>query len=83
MGTITDGTSNTIAIVEVQDEYPVPWTKPEDLDLNDSENFSLLRAPTAQAGFFDGSVRTISNAIDSETLEALVTSQGGEIVNVP
>ena len=83
MNTITDGTSNTIAIVEVQDEYAVPWTKPEDLDLNDLENFSLLRAPTAQAGFFDGSVRTISNAIDSETLEALVTSQGGEVVNVP
>lgn len=83
IGTITDGTSNTVAIVEVQDEYAVPWTKPDDLDVNDSENFDFLRTPTFQAGFFDGSVRTISKTIDGETLEALVTSQGGEIVNVP
>ena len=26
---ITDGTSNTIAAVEVADEAAVPWTKPE------------------------------------------------------
>jgi hypothetical protein len=34
---ITDGTSNTIAVIEVDDEHAVPWTKPADLDY-DPEN---------------------------------------------
>ena len=31
---ITDGTSNTVAVVEVADELAVPWTKPDDLTIN-------------------------------------------------
>lgn len=80
---ITDGTANTIAIVEVEDEYAVPWTKPEDLDLNQRENFTLLRGPSFQAGMFDGSVRAIAKDTDAEILEALITSQGGEPVAIP
>ena len=83
MWTITDGTSNTLAIVEVQDEHAVPWTKPDDLDLNELANLSFLRGPTFQAGYFDGSVRTLSKTIDKAILEALITSQGGEVVDVP
>jgi len=83
MGTITDGTSNTLAIVEVQDEHAVPWTKPDDLDLNELANLSFLRGPTFQAGYFDGSVRALSKTIDKAILEALITSQGGEVVDVP
>ena len=80
---ITDGMSNTIAIVEVQDEHAVLWTKPDDLDLNDLENLSFLRDPTFEAGYFDGTVRAISKSIDKGILEALITSQGGEVVDVP
>ncbi len=78
-----DGTSKTIALVEVQDEHAVIWTKPEDLEW-DPKN------PTAKLGsnhpgifgvaFIDGSVRLISNDIDVEVLKSLFTRNGGEIV---
>lgn len=34
---IPDGSSNTVAVIEVDDEHAVPWTKPADLDY-DPEN---------------------------------------------
>ncbi len=34
---IPDGSSNTVAVIEIDDEHAVPWTKPADLDY-DPEN---------------------------------------------
>jgi hypothetical protein len=82
-GFISDGMSNTIALVEVKDEHAVPWTKPDDLELDDLENYSFLRQPKFEAGFFDGSVHSMSSSTDQSILEALVTSAGGEVVNLP
>ena len=54
---ITDGTSNTIAVVEVAANRVVPWTKPDDLDVETNPVESWMAPQGANVGFFDGSVR--------------------------
>jgi hypothetical protein len=77
---ITDGTSNTLAVLDVDPQYGVPWTKPDDLDIRQNEVLDWLRAEGSNAGFFDGSVRIIDLEIDTEVLEAMMTRAGGEVI---
>lgn len=82
---ITDGTSNTIALVDANDDTAVIWTKPDDLDF-DAENPLKGLAPghhpaIFNAAFADGSVQAISFDIDLEVLKALFTRAGGEVVD--
>lgn len=80
---ITDGTSNTILCVEVHADAAVPWTKPDDLqvDLNDPlKNLAGSRPEGCLLLMCDGSVRTIQDTIDVNTLKALFTRNGGEAV---
>jgi Protein of unknown function (DUF1559) len=82
---VTDGTSNTIMLVEAGEEAAVIWSKPDDLDV-DFENplNKLSSAATAgifQACFGDGSVRAISTSVDVNLLRALFTRAGGEVTN--
>ena len=58
MSDITDGTSNTLMIVEAV--TPVLWTKPEDLTFDPDEPLPELGGlfpGSFQAVFFDGAVR--------------------------
>ncbi|MCY2985930.1 MAG: DUF1559 domain-containing protein [Planctomycetota bacterium] len=80
---ITDGTSNTIALFEVDDSHAVPWTKPEDLDLREMDLTECFRGVGSNAGFFDGSVRYFPRSMNPVVLKAIVTSAGGEVVQVP
>ena len=78
---ITDGMSNTIAIVEAKRD--IPWTKPEDI-LIDVEadrlpEFGILPDVFA-VGLGDGSPRFISKTIDQTVLKKLFTRSGGEVV---
>ncbi len=78
---ITDGLSNTLMIVEAS--KAVPWTKPEDLAYDPDKPLPELGLPgakTFQAGFGDGSMRDIAKTIKPETLRALITCSGGEVV---
>ena len=80
---ITDGTSNTIVVVEAKDA--VAWTKPDDLPFAGQANRSLYGAGSSHPGGFncgmaDGSVRLIKISINPTTLRALITRAGGEIV---
>lgn len=80
---ITDGTSNTIALFEVDDRHAVPWTKPVDLDLHEVDIDDCFRETGSNVGFFDGSVRFLSRNTDQSTLKALITSNGGEVTALP
>jgi beta-lactamase regulating signal transducer with metallopeptidase domain len=81
MQEITDGTSNTVALVEARRD--VPWTKPEDIE------FDLSSPKLPELGFIpegfivgvcDGSVRFISKSIDVTTWNKLLTRSGGEVI---
>jgi hypothetical protein len=81
---ITDGTSNTILIVEAEDA--VPWTKPEELPFDakkDLPKLGLKGAEKFNAVFADGAIHVLSKKIDKDTLKALITRNGGENVKIP
>lgn len=66
---ITDGTSNTIALVEAKRD--IPWTKPEDITYDGKQlpEFGGFHEGGFSVGKCDGSVRFISNPIDGEALK--------------
>jgi prepilin-type processing-associated H-X9-DG protein len=82
---ITDGTMNTIVIVESTDA--APWTKPDaDLPFDPAAKPSLFGAGSPHPGgfnalFADGSVRFIKSSISLQVFRALITRAGGEVVN--
>lgn len=78
---ITDGTSNTIAVVQVDDANAVIWTKPDDWELDADDplaGIGSLHAGIFLAVFCDGRVQAISNAIDGDTFKSLLTVGEGE-----
>lgn len=79
----TDGLSNTIAIVEVDSEYSVPWTAPDDIDIEEHDLTDAFPIQGANVGLWDGSVRFFSSFIDLELLEKMLTHRGGENVTIP
>lgn len=89
---VTDGTSNTIAFATVSPERKIPWTKPEDIVLDDAspgigdpDGLGAIHPANdrrvAIAAFADGSVQTIADSVDAETLRAFLTRAGGEIAD--
>ena len=73
-----DGLSNTIMIVEADPERAVIWTKPDDWEY-EATAAGLAAGHAHPNGFIvgcgDGSVRTISKAIDPKVFHALLTSR--------
>ena len=64
---ITDGTSNTIMVLEAHPKSAVIWSKPDDLVIDEKKLFAALDGqPNAgfNAAFADGSVRFISEKVD-------------------
>jgi RNA polymerase sigma factor (sigma-70 family) len=79
---ITDGTSNTIMVVESAEA--VPWTKPDDLPFPDSGPLPRLGGSMRDgfaALFVDARVRLIDQGIPQRILRNLITPNGGEIVS--
>ncbi len=81
---ITDGLSNTIGVVEVDEEHAVPWTKPEDWTFDPANPAKGLGGHFPQDIFLcmicDGSAHAIATTAKKETLRALFTANGGEVL---
>ncbi len=79
---ITDGTSNTLCILEVKNSG-VSWAEPRDVDASQlAGGLPPGNHPGGNiAGLMDGSVRFIAGSIDPNTLQSLTTRAGGEAVN--
>jgi len=83
---VTDGTANTMMVVE--SSKVVPWTKPEDIPFDEKAQAALLGAGSDHPGGFnalfgDGSVRFLKSTINVQTFKALITRAGGEVVAQP
>jgi uncharacterized protein DUF1559 len=77
----TDGTSNTILVVEAGPEKAVEWTRPDDLTIDEANPKTGLfgnRDGGFLAAFADGPVKFIPQSIDDNTLRGLFTINGGE-----
>ncbi len=79
-----DGSSNTIWVVEANDEVAVPWSKPADLPVeskNPGKGLGQMIPGKFHAVFVDGSVMRLSSQVDGEVLYGLFTRSGGEVIN--
>ncbi|MEO2014914.1 MAG: DUF1559 domain-containing protein, partial [Fuerstiella sp.] len=78
----TDGTSNTLMIVQVSPEESVTWTQPGDFVFDPNSSLNGLKGVGPEgfrAAFADGRVMTVTETGDS--LKALFTRNGGEEVS--
>jgi hypothetical protein len=82
---IHDGTTDTILAIEAAN--PVNWMEPRDIPFQMGQ-FNLLPHlgnhwgdDTFQAAMIAGNVRTMRRTMTPQTLQALITRNGGEIVN--
>lgn len=82
---VTDGTSNTILVMQAGAERTVPWTKPDDLEFDVANPLQCLGTIPADTGLlvglFDGAVRTLTPVVTADQFKALVTPSGNEIVD--
>ncbi|HEX3316081.1 MAG TPA: DUF1559 domain-containing protein [Gemmataceae bacterium] len=81
MQQVTDGTSNTIMMVQTADA--VTWTAPNDIPFG--PNLPLPKQRASNGGRFtvalaDGSVQTLPANVPEATLRALITRAGGEVI---
>ncbi|MEW4453617.1 DUF1559 domain-containing protein [Bremerella sp. JC817] len=80
---LTDGTSNTIAIVEAPRSKAVVWTSPEDLSVKLDDPMKSLIDPE-EPGFcysrFDGSAGFFPADGNVVKIQTMLTHQGGEVV---
>jgi uncharacterized protein (TIGR03067 family)/prepilin-type processing-associated H-X9-DG protein len=79
---ITDGTSNTMLAVEAKNG--VVWSRPDDLKLpKEGEKLPALGGMFTNGFnvlFCDGSVRFMSYQVPAQTLRAVITPAGGEVI---
>ncbi len=81
---MTDGTGNTLMVFEVAQEQAVHWMAPQDASeemvLNFGKDGKLNHTGGTPAALADGSVRFLSENLDTETLRALISIAGNDRV---
>lgn len=84
LATITDGTSNTVAVGEVAQAL-IPWTMPEDVDigrhptLGARGGFSGVLNDGVPFVFADGSIQFLLTSTPADVLHTFFTINGGEV----
>lgn len=77
----TDGTSNTLLVVQAGPDTAEVWTKPGGLDYDPKDPIKALGKLTEDMFLIliaDGSVRRVSKDIDADTLRNLIQHQDGQ-----
>lgn len=81
---ITDGSSNTILVMQAGPDRTVPWTKPDDLEFDIAAPLQCLGTIPVDTGLlvglFDGAVRTLTPIVTPDQFKALVTPSGNEVI---
>jgi prepilin-type processing-associated H-X9-DG protein len=79
---VTDGTSNTLLVVESSEVDAVPWMQPRDLPPQNYLNPNLKPNHTggSNAAFGDGSVKFLGKGLAANIFSALLSRSGGEAV---
>lgn len=81
---ITDGTSNTLIVMEVALQNSVPWMSPQAADeqmfLSLNKDDEVAHMGGVQAALADGSVRFLSATMTTETRRAIISINGNETV---
>ncbi len=78
---VTDGTANTILVVETNDL--APWTAPHDVAFSSASSLGTCGSEHPgglNAAMADGSVQFIKSTIDPGVLWSLMTRDGGEVL---
>src|SRR5262249_21784915 len=78
----TDGTSNTVLIIEAGE--PVPWTKPADLAYDAKQPLPKLGGlfkDRIHAALANGSVLAIKKDFGEQAMRTLIVRNDGEIIN--
>ena len=82
---ITDGTSNTLMVIEVSPNDAVHWMAPQDVGtrfaLTFNEDSELAHEGGTQTALADGSVRFLSAKTSDANRQALTTVAGGETLS--
>jgi prepilin-type processing-associated H-X9-DG protein len=80
---ITDGTSNTILIVDADEADAVAWTKPDDLNVDGVDAKQVVfgtRKDGVSCAFADGHVERLDPQFTADLVHALLTRNGGEAI---
>jgi hypothetical protein len=83
---VRDGLTNTLLLVEADDDRAVIWTKPDDLEVSEKNphaGLGKLRPGVFLVAFADGHVQPLPNSLSPKQLWALFTRAGGEVVELP
>lgn len=83
LAAFSDGTSNTILMVEADADQAVEWTKPDDWQLdpnNPTRGLGTLRHGGFLAAFADGHIEFVRDDRGPETIKAMMSPAGREVI---
>ncbi|MDP7018144.1 MAG: DUF1559 domain-containing protein [Pirellulaceae bacterium] len=82
---VVDGTSNTVAIVNVRPEKAVPWTAPRDYEFDAKDPIAGIQIGANDrwlSGFADGRVQLLHRKLPAKTVVNLFRMNDGNVVSI-